>query len=355
MKEVDWSDTEVLIVDMPPGTGEEVRGLLQLHPDAAVVVTGPQRISESAVRKAVVMGQEYRIPLLGHLQNTAHAGEGEAGRRLAELYRLPLLAEVPWSQHIQRSMEGQVPFDYQPFLPVAQASAATILAPPASVEPLPNREAELLREAEEWVTDQGMPAAAPAARPNADGLGVFVGGPPEAESAPDIPPDVPPDIPPDISSAFREITDDEWADLRPLIPDAFQEDRGLFNGILWVFTTENPWKDMPQQRFKRSGWIVGGPGGNHTVVDERPLGKHPLQAFLAEERHFLHVMVHIGAERRSNPAQRLHTPEQVRVDQSAMLDAVPGVRSRVSSLGLLVGGKHHVYGQIAVGVDAHLE
>ena len=149
MKEVDWSDTEVLIVDMPPGTGEEVRGLLQLHPDAAVVVTGPQRISESAVRKAVVMGQEYRIPLLGLLQNNAHAGEGEAGRRLAELYRLPLLAEVPWSQHIQRSMEGQVPFDYQPFLPVAQASAATILAPPASVEPLTNGEAELLREAEE--------------------------------------------------------------------------------------------------------------------------------------------------------------------------------------------------------------
>ncbi len=39
--EVDWSGTDVLVVDMPPGTGEEVRGLLQLGPTIAVVVTAP--------------------------------------------------------------------------------------------------------------------------------------------------------------------------------------------------------------------------------------------------------------------------------------------------------------------------
>jgi len=53
-----------------------------------VVVTAPQRISESAVRKVVVMAQEYRIPLLGLLQNNSNAGDGEAGRRLAGLFRL---------------------------------------------------------------------------------------------------------------------------------------------------------------------------------------------------------------------------------------------------------------------------
>jgi len=46
--EVDWSGTDVLVVDMPPGTGEEVRGLLKLGPSIAVVVTAPQLISESA-------------------------------------------------------------------------------------------------------------------------------------------------------------------------------------------------------------------------------------------------------------------------------------------------------------------
>lgn len=89
VREVDWSGTDVLMVDMPPGTGEEVRGLLQLHPDAAVVVTAPQRISEAAVRKVLVMAQEYRIPLLGVLQNSPYGGYGEAGRRLAAQYGCP--------------------------------------------------------------------------------------------------------------------------------------------------------------------------------------------------------------------------------------------------------------------------
>lgn len=241
---------------MPPGTGEEVRGLLQLHPDAAVVVPAPQRISESAVRKVVVMAQEYRIPLLGLLQNNPNAGAGEAGRRLAELFRLPLLAEVPWLLNIQDSMEGQVPFDHQPFLPVAQALADALLAPPVAVEPLTNEDAELLKEAEEWVTGQGTPVPAPPARPSPSALGVFVGENPEAESSPNIspnmPPDMSPELTPNISSAFHEITDDQWAELRPLIPEAFQENRGLFNGILWVFTTENPWREMPEEYGKSS-------------------------------------------------------------------------------------------------------
>ena len=44
--EVDWSGTDVLVVDMPPGTGEEVRGLLKLGPSIAVAVAAPQLISE---------------------------------------------------------------------------------------------------------------------------------------------------------------------------------------------------------------------------------------------------------------------------------------------------------------------
>ncbi len=67
--EVDWSGTDVLMVDMPPGTGEEVKCLLQLGPYIAVVVTAPQLISESAVRKVVEMAAEYRLPLLWFVEN----------------------------------------------------------------------------------------------------------------------------------------------------------------------------------------------------------------------------------------------------------------------------------------------
>ena len=69
MGEVDWSGTDVLVVDMPPATGEKVRGLLQLSPSIAVVVTGPQLISKSAVRKVVETASEYRLPLLSFLEN----------------------------------------------------------------------------------------------------------------------------------------------------------------------------------------------------------------------------------------------------------------------------------------------
>ena len=180
-KEVDWSDTQMLIVDMPPGIGEEVRSLLQLHPDAAVVVTAPQLISESAVRKVVVMVQEYGIPLLGLLQNNPNSGDGQAGRRLSQLFRLPLLAEGPWSPNILSSMEGQEPFDHQAFLPVAQALAATILAPPAPIKPITEEQTVLLREAEEWLSGEQRMSEQPTPRPRAGSLGVFVGEGPEAE------------------------------------------------------------------------------------------------------------------------------------------------------------------------------
>ncbi len=78
-----WSGTDVLVVDMPPRTGEEARGLLQLRPSIAVVATAPQLISESAVRKVVEMASEYRMPLLGFLENQHNGVTGEAGHDLA--------------------------------------------------------------------------------------------------------------------------------------------------------------------------------------------------------------------------------------------------------------------------------
>ena len=110
---------------MPPETGEEVRGLLQLYPDAAVVVTAPQSISESAMRKVVVMAWEYRTTLLRLVQGSPGGG-GQAGQRLAEVYGLPLLGDVPYSEHIVASMEAHLPFDHQMFLPVAQGLAQAV-------------------------------------------------------------------------------------------------------------------------------------------------------------------------------------------------------------------------------------
>ncbi len=119
--EVDWSGTNVLVVDMPSGTGEEVRGLLKLGPSIAVVVTAPQLISERAVRKVVEMASEYRLPLLGFVENQQNGVTGEAGIHLANDYGLPLLVQIPWTPEIPMAMDIHEPFDHQVFLPVAEA------------------------------------------------------------------------------------------------------------------------------------------------------------------------------------------------------------------------------------------
>ncbi len=41
------------------------------------------------------------------------------------------------------------------------------------------------------------------------------------------------------------MTTDQWEELRAILPPLFREDRALVNGILWVFTTESQWKDLP--------------------------------------------------------------------------------------------------------------
>jgi Mrp family chromosome partitioning ATPase len=100
----------VLVVDMPPRTGEEARGLLQLRPSIAVVATVPQLISEGAVRKVVEMASEYRMPLLGFVENQQNGVTGEAGNHLARDYGLPLLVQIAWSPEIPMAMDIHEPF-----------------------------------------------------------------------------------------------------------------------------------------------------------------------------------------------------------------------------------------------------
>jgi Mrp family chromosome partitioning ATPase/transposase len=213
-KEVDWAGTEILLVDMPPGSGEEVRGLLQLALDGAVIVTSPQKISEAAVRKVMVMAEEYRIPLLGIVENTLYGIDGEAGNRLAQQFQIPILARLEWSQEILQGMEDHVPFPHTPFLPIAQALASRLLM----WEPVTQDQPEALAEPEQV---------------GVNGCGL----------TPD----------PEPWTAFQDLSDQQWAVLLELLPPRHRtgrtrvDDRALLNGILWVYTTRQPWKEMPQR------------------------------------------------------------------------------------------------------------
>lgn len=233
-KEVDWGNAEVLLIDMPPGSGEEVRGLLSIGPDAAVVVTAPQRISEAAVRRVLVMAEEYGIRVLGLVQNCNNVVGGDAGARLGEAFHLPLLASLEWSEGIPEAMERHEPFGPEPFMPVAMKLASTYLDQAA---------APSWRDAPQEVREE-------AAVRGSDREIVYTSPPPEP-----VPPDgsVTEPAVPEPWKAFRDLTDEEWAELTPLLPAHCRagrrriDDRALMNGILWIFTTRSSWAAMPQR------------------------------------------------------------------------------------------------------------
>lgn len=78
---VHWPDIDVLVVDLPPGTGDVPLSLAQsIGVDGAVVVTTPQRLAVLEATKAVEMFRKLGVPVLGVVENMSHA-ECSCGRR----------------------------------------------------------------------------------------------------------------------------------------------------------------------------------------------------------------------------------------------------------------------------------
>jgi len=107
LKDVQWTDLEYLIVDMPPGTGDAQLTLIQQVPLAGVVmVTTPQEVALADVRRGIMMFKETEVPVLGIVENMSYFvcpdsgkkydifGQG-GGARVASQFGLPLLAEIP--------------------------------------------------------------------------------------------------------------------------------------------------------------------------------------------------------------------------------------------------------------------
>jgi ATP-binding protein involved in chromosome partitioning len=102
-----WPDLDVLIVDLPPGTGDIPLSLAQsVVIDGGIVVTTPQRLAVEEAGKAVEMYRTLEVPVLGVVENMSYS-ECECGRRsypfgrgggsaLATVSGVPLLGEIPF-------------------------------------------------------------------------------------------------------------------------------------------------------------------------------------------------------------------------------------------------------------------
>ena len=143
--QVAWGELDYLVVDLPPGTGDVQLSLSQMIPlTGAVIVTTPQQVALSDVRKAIAMFKKVNVPLLGVVENMSfflcpHCGERVeifqhgGGSRIAQEIGLPFLGEVPLIPEVCKSgdtgtpviLNGDSPFA-SAFLKVAEQVAARV-------------------------------------------------------------------------------------------------------------------------------------------------------------------------------------------------------------------------------------
>ena len=118
LKDVAWGELDTLVIDCPPGTGDEPLSVAQMIPKAtgAVVVTTPQEVALIDVRKAVEFCRQIKLPVLGVVENMSgvvcpKCGEvidlfgAGGGAKMAEEMAAPFLGSVPFEPELVRKAD----------------------------------------------------------------------------------------------------------------------------------------------------------------------------------------------------------------------------------------------------------
>jgi Mrp family chromosome partitioning ATPase len=107
ISDIDWGNLDYLIIDSPPGTGDEPLTVAQTIPDAeAIIVTTPQEISLADVRKSITFCRQVDMKILGVIENMSgfscpHCKKHislfgkDGGARMASQMGVPLLGQIP--------------------------------------------------------------------------------------------------------------------------------------------------------------------------------------------------------------------------------------------------------------------
>ncbi len=111
LQDVHWGELDVLVVDMPPGTGDVSISLGQMLPRAeAVIVTTPQPLAQEVASRAAAMAQKIGLRLAGVVENmTSDVFGAGGGERLAEELGVELLGRVPLDARLRASGDAGVP------------------------------------------------------------------------------------------------------------------------------------------------------------------------------------------------------------------------------------------------------
>ncbi len=122
IEDVNWGDLDYLVIDMPPGTGDEALSIVQLIPkaDGMVIVTTPQDVALLDSRKSLVFGAETNIPIIGIIENMSgfvcpHCGEVTnifktgGGEATAKEMNVQFLGRIPIEPGIVDAGDSGIP------------------------------------------------------------------------------------------------------------------------------------------------------------------------------------------------------------------------------------------------------
>jgi len=121
--DVCWGDLDYLVVDCPPGTGDEPLSVVQLlgKVDGAVIVTTPQQLAVVDVKKCITFCRQLNLPVLGVIENMGgfvcpHCNQridvfaGEGGEEMAGDFKVPFLGRIPMDPALARACDSGEPF-----------------------------------------------------------------------------------------------------------------------------------------------------------------------------------------------------------------------------------------------------
>jgi len=123
LKDVAWGELDYLIIDSPPGTGDEPLSVCQLieNPDGAVVVTTPQDVALIDVMKSISFCKQLNMPIIGVIENMSgftcpHCGtvvgifKGGGAIKMSVEMQVPFLGSIPIESRIAERSDAGTPF-----------------------------------------------------------------------------------------------------------------------------------------------------------------------------------------------------------------------------------------------------
>lgn len=113
IEQVDWGDLDSMVVDFPPGTGDECISIAQLMQDitGAVIVSSPQEVALLDTRKSIDFCRKFEIEVAGLIENMAGEifGSGSV-EKMASEYDVPFLGRLPLDKAVAMAGDNGRPF-----------------------------------------------------------------------------------------------------------------------------------------------------------------------------------------------------------------------------------------------------